>query len=141
MVLLWQNRRFLPSQKYFISRRFIKNISPKRFQTSPLCSHYHYLFPVFLFTALMFLLASYQLYMICKCLESGLMELKCLIISKLMVTFTDKKNIEAIWKFEAIWNKVFKNDTGIKGAATDMRYFLRSKISMSLVHKKGFSLI
>ena len=52
-----------------------------------------------------------------------------------MVTFTDKKNIEAIW------NKVFKNDTGIKGAATDMRYFLRSKISMSLVHKKGFSLI
>ena len=89
----------------------------------------------------MFLLASYQLYMICKCLESGLMELKCLIISKLMVTFTDKKNIEAIWKFEAIWNKVFKNDTGIKRAATDMRYFLRSKISMSLVHKKGFSLI
>ena len=52
-----------------------------------------------------------------------------------MVTFTDKKNIEAIW------NKVFKNDTGIKGAATDMRYFVRSKISMSLVHKKSFSLI
>ena len=68
-------------------------------------------------------------------MESGLMELKCLIISKLMVTFTDKKNIEAIW------NKVFKNDTGIKGAATDMRYFVRSKISMSLVHKKSFSLI
>ena len=58
-----------------------------------------------------------------------------------MVTFTDKKNIEAIWKFEAIWNRVFKNDTGIKGAATDMRYFVRSKISMSLVHKKSFSLI
>ena len=56
-----------------------------------------------------------------------------------MVTFTDKKNIEAKWKLEAIWNKVFKNDTGIKGAATDMRYFV--KISMSLVHKKSFSLI
>ena len=67
------------------------------------------------------------------------MDLKCLIISKLMVTFTDKKNIEAKWKLEAIWNKVFKNDTGIKGAATDMRYFV--KISMSLVHKKSFSLI
>ena len=29
----------------------------------------------------------------------------------------------------------------LKGAATDMRYYARSKLSMSLVHKKIFSLI
>ena len=29
----------------------------------------------------------------------------------------------------------------IKGAATDIRYFARSKFSRSLVHKKSFSLI
>ena len=29
----------------------------------------------------------------------------------------------------------------IKGAATDMRYFARSKFSRSIVHKKYFSLI
>ena len=29
----------------------------------------------------------------------------------------------------------------LKGAATDMRYFARSKSSRSLVHKKNFSLI
>ena len=31
--------------------------------------------------------------------------------------------------------------TSVKGAATDMRYFARSKFSRSLVHKKNFSLI
>ena len=29
----------------------------------------------------------------------------------------------------------------LKAAATDMRYFARSKFSRSLVHKKNFSLI
>ena len=29
----------------------------------------------------------------------------------------------------------------LKGAATDMRYFVRSKFSRSLVHKKNFSLL
>ena len=29
----------------------------------------------------------------------------------------------------------------VKAAATDMRYFARSKFSKSLVHKKNFSLI
>ena len=29
----------------------------------------------------------------------------------------------------------------LKGAVTDMRYFARSKFSMSLAHKKNFSLI
>ena len=40
---------------------------------------------------------------------------------------------------------LIKNDSGIyyafKGAATDMRYFARSKFSRSLVYKKSFSLI
>ena len=32
-------------------------------------------------------------------------------------------------------------DLTVRGAVADMRYFARSKFSMSLVHKKNFSLI
>ena len=32
-------------------------------------------------------------------------------------------------------------EANVKGTATDMRYFARSKLSKSLVHKKNFSLM
>ena len=32
-------------------------------------------------------------------------------------------------------------ETLLKGAVTDMRYFVRSKFSRSLVHKKNFTLV
>ena len=37
--------------------------------------------------------------------------------------------------------KLIENLPCFKGAATDMRYFARSKLSTSIVHKKTFSLL
>ena len=53
--------------------------------------------------------------------------------------FKIKRSLTLLDNFK-LWSQLL-SISSLKGAATDMGYFARSKFSRSLVHKKNFSLI
>ena len=58
------------------------------------------------------------------------------------LTFIPSKSSENLGVFLTISGEFgLKAIDSFKGAVTDMRYFVRSKFSRSLVHKKSFTLI